>query len=79
METVIHVALEVLRAVKPGASANEAIPVKPLWTIVASGSTAVRSDVIVTIGAIRGHADFDVDLSLCFGCDSGEADSSNSS
>jgi hypothetical protein len=79
METVIHVALEITRAVKPGASADEAVPVKPFWTIVASGSTAVRSNVVVTIGAVRGHADFDVDLSLGLGSDSGEADSSNSS
>jgi hypothetical protein len=64
---------------KPGASANEAVPVKPFWTIVASGSTAIRSDVIVTIGAVRGYADLDVHLSLCFRGGSGEADSGNSS
>jgi len=67
VETVIHVALEATSAMKPGASANEAVPVKPFWTIVASRSTAIRSDVIVTIGAVRGYADLDVGLSLCLG------------
>jgi hypothetical protein len=64
---------------KPRASTNEAVPVKPLRTIVASGSTGIRSDVIVTIGTVRCYADFDVDLTLCFGGGSDEADSSNSS
>jgi hypothetical protein len=65
--------------VKPRASANEAVAVEPFWTIVASGSTVIRSNIIVTIGAYRGYADLDVDLSLRFGGDSDEADSSNSS
>jgi hypothetical protein len=71
METVIHVALELTRAMKPGASANEAVSVEPLWTVVAGRSTAIRSDVIVTIGTVRGYADLDVDLSLCLGSGSG--------
>jgi len=50
METVIYVALEVAGAVKPWASANEAVAVKPLRTVIASGGTVIRSDVIVTIG-----------------------------
>jgi hypothetical protein len=64
---------------KPRASANESVPVKPLRPVVAGGSTGIRSDVIVTIGTVRGYADFDRDLSLCLGGGSDEADSSNSS
>ena len=64
---------------KPRASASEAVPVKPFGTIIASRSTGIRNSVIVTIGTLRGCADFDADLSLCFGCESGETDSGNSS
>src|SRR5580658_6465966 len=79
METVIHVALEVVSAMKPRAGANETVPVKPFGTIVASGRTGVRSDVIVTIGTIRGYSNGDAVLSLCFGGASRETDCSNSS
>jgi hypothetical protein len=79
METVIYVALEVARAMKPRAGANEGVPGKPFWTVVSSGGTAIRSDIIVPIGTIRGYSDFDADLSLCYGSGSGEADSNNSS
>jgi hypothetical protein len=64
MEVVIYVALEVGRAVKPWASANEDAARKPLGSIVAVGSTAVGSGLIVTVGTIRGHADLDADLGL---------------
>jgi hypothetical protein len=64
---------------KPRAGANEAVPIKPFRTIVASGSTTVRSDIIVTIGTIGGYSDVDADLSLCFGGSSGEAESSDAS
>jgi hypothetical protein len=79
MQTVIYVALKLTSPMKPWASANEAVPIKPFWTIVASGGTVVRSYVIVTIGTIRGYSDSDADLSLCIGGGSGEADSSDSS
>jgi len=79
MQTVIYVALEVTGAMKPGASANEAVPIKPFWTIVPSGSTVIRSYVIVTVGTFRGYSDVDAYLSLCFGGGNREADSSNSS
>src|ERR1035438_9657393 len=71
METAIDVALEVIRAMKPRASANEDVPGKPFWTVVASWGTAIRSDVIVTIGTFRGYSDLDTDLSLSFGGGSG--------
>jgi len=79
METIIYVALEVAGAMKPRASANEAVPVKPFRTVVASGSTVIRSDVIVAIRTFGGNSDGDADLSLCFGSSNREADSSNSS
>jgi hypothetical protein len=79
METVIYVALKLSSAMKPRSSANEDVPVKPFWTVVARGGTVIRSDVIVSIGTLRGYSDVDADLSLCFGGGSGEADSSDGS
>jgi hypothetical protein len=79
METVVYVALKVAGAMKPRARADEPVPVKPFRAVVASGSTAIRSGVIVTIGAVRGYPDVDTDLSLCFVGGSHETDSSNSS
>jgi hypothetical protein len=78
METIIDVALEVTSAMKPLASANETVPVKPFWTVVASGSTVIRSAIIVTIGTVRSYADGDADLSLSFGGGNREADSGDS-
>jgi hypothetical protein len=75
----IHVALEVVRAMKPRAGANEAVPVEPFRTVVASGSTGVGSRVIVTIGTVGGHSGVDAGLSLCFGSASYEADAGNGS
>ena len=79
METVIHVALETTSAMKPRASANEAVSIKPFRAVVAGGSTAIWSDVIVTVGAVRSYADLDAVLGLCFGSGNVEADSGNSS
>jgi hypothetical protein len=79
VETVIYVALEVIRALKPRAGANEGLPVKPFWTVVPRGSTRIRIGVVVTIGTLRGYSDADADLSLSVGRGSGEADSSNRS
>jgi hypothetical protein len=64
---------------KPRAGANEAVTIKPFWTVVASGGAVIRSGVIVAIGTYRSYSDFDSDLSLCFGGGSDEADSSNRS
>jgi hypothetical protein len=64
METVIHVAMESSRAMKPRASTNEYTSRKPFRAIVAVRSTAIRSDVIVSIGTFRGCSDFYADLSL---------------
>jgi len=64
MQTVIYVAREITRAMKPRAGANESVPVKPFRTIVAGGGTVIRSYVIVAIRTIRGYSDFDAGLSL---------------
>jgi hypothetical protein len=77
MKTVIYVTAEAATAMKPWAGANEDSSGEPFWTVVASGSTVIRSDVIVTVGTIRGYSDFDADLSLCVGGDSREADGGN--
>jgi hypothetical protein len=77
METVIYMAREILGAMKPRASANEDASVKPLRAVVACGSTVIRSDVIVTIRAVRGDADLDADLTLCVGWGCREADATN--
>jgi hypothetical protein len=81
MELVIYMALEFGCAMKPWAGANEDVPVKPFRTVVAGGSTGIRSDVIVTIGTVGSYSDIDADLGLRFGGGGGshEADSSNSS
>jgi hypothetical protein len=51
MEPVIYVALEIGRPMKPRAYANEGVPAEPFWTVIASGSTVIRGDVIVAIRA----------------------------
>ncbi len=79
MEAVIYVALEFTGAMEPRACANEGVPAKPFWTVVACRGTVIWSDVIVTIGTFRSCSDVDADLSLCFWGGSGQADSSNSS
>ena len=79
METVIYVAVEAGRAVKPRASADEDAATKPLRAVVAVGGALVGRGVIVTIGTFRRGSDFDAYLSLCFGSGSHEADSSNDS
>jgi hypothetical protein len=79
METVIYVALEVTGAMKPWTGAYEDVSRKPLRTVVAGGSTGIRSGVIVAIGTFGSYSDGDVGLSLRFGGRSREADSSNSS
>src|ERR1700678_2218667 len=78
MKAVVHVTLEIVRAVKPRASANEGPAGKPLGAVVAVGRAAIGSGVIVTIGTLRGDADGDADLSRCFRSGDREANSSKS-
>jgi hypothetical protein len=66
MESVVYLATEFAGAMKPRAGANEDLPVKPFWAVVARGSTPIRSGVIVAVGTFRGDTDVDAELSLCF-------------
>ena len=76
---IIDMALEVFRAVIPGAGANEHPVTKPFWAIVSVRSTPIRSVVIVAVRTFRGWPYVDIDLSLYFRSGYREADSSNSS
>jgi hypothetical protein len=78
MISIIYVALELFRAMKPGARANEGSARKPLGTVVAVGSAAVRRGVIVSVGTFRGYSDVDPDLSFCSGGVSRDAEGGNS-
>jgi hypothetical protein len=59
---VVDVAVEAVRAVKPGASANKHPASEPIGPIVAVGSTVVWSIVEVPIGAHGGHSNVDGNL-----------------
>jgi hypothetical protein len=80
MKMIVYVTMEVIRTMKPWASANENATRKPFRPVVAVGSTAIRRSVIVTIGAVRGRSDADADADLrpCFGSGGCEANPSNS-
>jgi len=56
MVGVVYAAAKFARPVKPRTRADEDVPVEPLRAVVARGSTAIRSDVIVPIGAKSGAA-----------------------
>jgi len=81
MKMVVDVALEVVRAMKPRAGANEDTARKPFRAVVSIGSAAIRSSVIVTVGAVGGgsNVNCDADLGLCFGSGHREENSSKSS
>jgi hypothetical protein len=63
MEMIVDMPTKFCRSMEPGANAYEDPVNKPFWTVVASGSTRVRRDVIVAVRTIRGYADVDADLS----------------
>jgi hypothetical protein len=64
METIIDVAVETLRTVKPGADADEDAAGKPLRAVVAIRSAVVRCDVVVAVGTHGRYSNFDGYLSL---------------
>ena len=64
MKMGVDVATELVRTVEPRAGSDEDAINKPFGTIVAGGSTGIRSDVIVPVGTIRRRADFDGNLSF---------------
>jgi hypothetical protein len=70
VEVVIDMTVEVCGAVEPWTCTEEDAAGKPLRTIVAIGSAAIGSGVVVAVRAVRGDADVDADLSLSFrgGC-----------
>jgi hypothetical protein len=76
---VVYVAMEIIRAMKPWASADENTARKPFRPVVAVGSTAIRRGVIVAVRAVGGgsNADSDADLRPCFGSGRCEAKPSN--
>src|SRR5580700_5190136 len=77
--TVIYVALKILGAVKPRASADENAAGKPFRTVIAVRSAAVGSGVVITVGTLGSDSDFEPDfLRRRFGRGDGETDSSNS-
>jgi len=80
MITVVYVALEVVRTMKPRASANEDTARKPFCAVISVWSTAVRSGVIVTVWAVWGgsNVDCDADLGLNFGSGHHQTNSGNS-
>jgi hypothetical protein len=63
IEALVDVAIEPVRAVKPGAGADEHPARKPIRTIIAVGCAVVGSIGEVTIGAHRSHPDVDGYLS----------------
>jgi hypothetical protein len=65
IETVINVAMKVVRPVKPGASSEEHAAIEPLRPIVSVGGAVVRCYVVIAVGASRLHSDIDGDSRVC--------------
>jgi hypothetical protein len=66
METVIYVAVEAFRTMKPWARANENPTGKPLRAVIAVWGAVVRRGIIVTIRTCRRNSDVDAYLSAVF-------------
>jgi hypothetical protein len=73
----IYFAPEVIRTMKPRPNSDEDARIEPLWTIVTSGSTVIRRNVIIAVGTIRSYTDLDGDLGFCRGGRYRKADSSH--
>jgi hypothetical protein len=67
MVVIVDVAVEVFRAMVPGACTDEDATAEPLRAVVTVGCTAVRSRVVVAIGAARRDTNSDADLGVCVG------------
>jgi hypothetical protein len=80
VKMIVDVTLEVVRAMKPRASANEDTTRKPFRAVISVWSTTVRSSVIVSIRAVGGgsNVDCDADLGLHFGSGHHQENSGNS-
>src|ERR1700722_19793939 len=80
MKTVVYVAVEVVGAMKPWTGTDKDAARKPFWTVVAIGSAAIRSGIVVAVGTIRRGSDVHThaDLRVCFGSRQREANSKES-
>jgi hypothetical protein len=65
MKTVVYMAAEVARAMKPRACADEYAPAEPFRPVVTRGCATIGSGVIVAVGTFGSHTDIDADLSNC--------------
>ena len=74
---IVDVAVEVLGAVKPWASADKDAVGKPLRAIVTVRRATVRRGFKITIRTSGRYADADADLGLCSGSTCCNAESSN--
>src|ERR1700761_7183203 len=64
VEPIVDVAMKIGGAVEPRAGADENTAAEPFRTVVAGRRTAVRSYVVITVGAVRSDTDTDADLSV---------------
>ena len=64
IETIVYMAVEVGRAVKPRAGTDEETAAEPFRAVVPVGSAGVWSVVIIAVRAYGWRSDVDVDLSL---------------
>jgi hypothetical protein len=62
IEAVVNVAMEVVRAVEPGAGPDEHAAVEPLGPVVPVGRAIVWGEVVVTVRANRLRSNLDRDL-----------------
>jgi hypothetical protein len=67
VEVIIYMAMKFTRAVVPGTNADEPSIYEPFRTVVAVGSTTIRSIIIVAVRADGFRPNSDADLSLQFG------------
>jgi hypothetical protein len=86
IKTVIHMAAEVVGAVKPRANAEEDTTVKPFRAVIAVGSTSIRSGVVIAVRAYRFGSDVDANVSFgrggdchCARCNSGKRECTSES
>jgi hypothetical protein len=66
VEAVVHVPLEVVRAMEPGAGSDKDTAAEPLRPVVPVRGAAIRGVVEVTVWAGRRHSDIDCDSSRCW-------------
>jgi hypothetical protein len=79
MEAVVYVALKLVSAMKPRASANEAVAIEPFRAIVAGGSAVIRGGIVVTIRTLWSYSNLNADLGIRLGSGRYEADGGDAS